>query len=251
MDEQRLQLPERDPLLVPGGERLDLLVGGERPPARPSRTAAASPGRAPGGRRAPPDRSATGRPSAPAWTLPLQRSPWTRAGGSAGPASSSIRSTTRRPARAPSRRRSGRRRAPRPASSSSRARVVGGPARARRRTASSGISTPPKRSARCGEPGGRAPNAGAPAAWIVARPAAELLLPAAVEVPGLDPLERRARERRRSSTTASTSGTGSPPASREPGETRRLGPELVRRARRRGSSGRPRCRRRARAARRR
>ena len=92
--EQRHDLPERDALLVAGGERRDLLVGGEEPLRPASRTAAASRGRPRDGRRRPRGRSATARPSAAVRTLPLQRSPCRRAGGSGGPASSSSRPTS-------------------------------------------------------------------------------------------------------------------------------------------------------------
>ena len=86
VDEQREQLPQQQRALMWPGARV------ARPPRRPRRrapparrTGAASPGRPRGGRRRRPGpRGATGGPRVSACTLPLQRSPWRRAGGSGG-----------------------------------------------------------------------------------------------------------------------------------------------------------------------
>ena len=101
VDEQREELPERHPALVAVGERVRL----------PRRRRACAAMGVPNSRsiarstsRWPPYAAGSiryGRPSAPASTLPRQRSPCSRAGGSGGPASAGSRSITASIAPAP------------------------------------------------------------------------------------------------------------------------------------------------------
>ena len=203
VDEQREQLPERDAFLVTGRERCDLLVGGERTP-RACRTAAASPGRARGGRRRPPDRSATGGRRDPAGRC---RSRGRRAGGRAARAGRRARRSARSRAR---------RRAPRGVERPRvGARRASGRAASRRRRASSGAVVerqrePAEATGRRGEAGGRRAEVVARRRGGPSRARAAALLAAG---PRRRPVSIHSQRRVTSSTTPSTSGTRRAPGS--------------------------------------
>ena len=240
VDEQRQQLPQRQPLLVARrASGCDLVVGGERARGRARRTAAASRGRSRGGRRRPPGRSAAARPSAPASTLPLQRSPCRRAGGSGGPASSGRRSIRR--ARSRPRAAAGQRAAV------GRERAAAARGGARRRTRASRRRWPRELDRAEPQPAERRARRRRAERRRARRvdvreAAAELLLARRVEPPVVDPLEREeavagrehlrhARARRRLAEPAQAGGLGRVLAGRGAGARLDEHPRRRRRAR--------------------